>query len=399
MSESSTQSNPPRVLALCGNMVVVFGAERITFEILRVLRESGVEVHCIINEWENHRIRPLAESIGASTSIGIYGYALKRTINPLRLLSNAFQVVRTSSGLLRDCKRFRASHVLAPDFIAVLKNAPALLFLRASGVSVVLRSSTNPNRGRFYDLLWRWMISPLTSLVVVPSKFTASRCEDAGVPSDKVRVIRNTVPRRTISPDADAEVVALARSRRTLLCIGQIAPFKGVHLAVAASLALLDRGEDVQLVIGGAAPQWPPDYVRYYEAQREEVIARGAQERVHFVGSVSNVAELMEASYLLLAPIPEEESFCLVVLEAKYAGLPVVAFRRGAVPELVEHEKTGYLCRGLDGDSLLEGIDYFLSNPKRRNEAMEASRRAVSGPANDCAPEAFAQAWRSVFTG
>jgi hypothetical protein len=64
MPTSSPKSDAaPRVLALCGNMVVVFGAERMTFEILRVLREGGAEVHCIINEWENHRIRPLVDSI------------------------------------------------------------------------------------------------------------------------------------------------------------------------------------------------------------------------------------------------------------------------------------------------------------------------------------------------
>ncbi len=54
-------------------MVVVYGMERMSFEILRVLRESGAEVHCVLNEWERHRIEPLAESIGASWSTGIYG--------------------------------------------------------------------------------------------------------------------------------------------------------------------------------------------------------------------------------------------------------------------------------------------------------------------------------------
>ena len=120
--------------------------------------------------------------------------------------------------------------------------------------------------------------------------------------------------------------------------------------------------------------------------------------RVHFVGNISNVLKLMESSFVFLAPIPEEEGFCLVALEAKSSGLPVVAFRRGAVPELVEHEETGFLCRGLDRESLIEGIDYFLSDAEARDRASEASRRAYMDPANDSSHHVFARAWQVLFT-
>ena len=44
-------------------MVIVSGMERMTFEVLRALKESKAEVHCILNDWENHRIRELVDSI------------------------------------------------------------------------------------------------------------------------------------------------------------------------------------------------------------------------------------------------------------------------------------------------------------------------------------------------
>ena len=143
------KSAHPRVLALCGNMIVVFGMERMTFEILRVLRESGADVHCILNEWENHRIHPLAESIGASWSTGFYQYTIRRTANPLRWLHYSWLVSRTSFGLLREYFRFRPTHVFVPDFFAVLRNAPALAVLRIAGVPVVMRSPTNPSAAAF----------------------------------------------------------------------------------------------------------------------------------------------------------------------------------------------------------------------------------------------------------
>ncbi len=387
-----------RVIACCGNMVVVYGMERMSFEILRVLRESGAEVHCVLNEWERHRIEPLAESIGASWSTGIYGYDLKRTRNPLRLLWYCWNILRTSRGLLRDHERFRATHVFVPEYVAALRNAPALLLMKARGVPVILRLPTAPDRGRFYKRLWRWVIPPLVTTIVAQSEFTRGRCEEAGVPSGKTVLIKNAIPRRSLDSDADRAVIDLARSRRTLLCVGQIAPFKGTHIAVDATLALLDRGEDLQLVVAGAEPTWPPERVRYFQSMRDEVATRGYEDRVHFVGNISNVLKLMESRFVFLAPIPEEEGFCLVVLEAKSSGLPVVAFRRGAVPELIEHEETGFLCRGLDRESLIEGIDYFLSDAEARDRASEASRRAYMGPANDSAHHVFARAWQALFS-
>lgn len=391
-------SGSVRVIACCGNMVVVYGMERMSFEILRVLRESGAEVHCVLNEWERHRIEPLAESIGASWSTGIYGYPLVRTRNPLRLLWYCWKSARTSFGFLRDQKRFRATHVFVPEYVAALRNAPALLLMKARGVPVILRLPTAPERGRFYDLLWRFVLPRLATTIVAQSEFTRGRCEQAGVPSGKTVMIKNTIPRRSCDSDADRAVIDLVRSRRTLLCVGQIAPFKGTHIAVNATLALLERGEDLQLVVAGSEPVWPPERVSYFRKMRNEVAARGLEDRVHFVGNVSNVLKLMESSFVFLAPILQEESFGLVMLEAKSAGLPVVAFRRGAIPELVEHEETGFLCRGLDRDSLIEGIDYFLSDAEARERASDASRRSYADPANDSAHLVFASAWRGLFS-
>ena len=42
-----------RVVACCGGMVIVSGLERMTFEVLRLAREHGGAVHCIVNSWEN----------------------------------------------------------------------------------------------------------------------------------------------------------------------------------------------------------------------------------------------------------------------------------------------------------------------------------------------------------
>ncbi len=387
-----------RIVACCGGMVVVFGMERITFEVLRVLREAGADVHVIVNSWESHRIRALAERIGASVSTGrYYDTFSRRARNPVRYLQMARDVFLTSAGLLRDARKFDASHVLVPEFVSLLRNAPALLFLRALGTPVYLRTATAPDRGRFYDFLWRFVIPRLATKIVAQSEFTLHRCREAGVSDSKLVLIKNTLPRRDVAAGADAAVLETARLRPTLLCAGQIAPFKGTHLAVDATLSLLEKGSDVQLIVAGRAPEWPPEFVDYHARMRERIDRSGRSDRFHFVGPVENVPGLMRESFLFLAPYQGEESFGITVLEAMSAGLPVVAFALGAIPELVEHERTGYLCKGYDAESLVAGVEFFLGSSTVRESARERSLDRFHGEDFDCSPQAFARSWRRLF--
>ena len=388
----------PRVIACCGGMVVVSGMERMTFEVLRVIRERGGVVHCIVNGWENHRIVPLAERIGASWSIGFYNVGFTGgTFNPIPHVKALWDVVRTSAELLRDALRFRPTHVLVPDYAAALRNAPTLALLRLLGVRIVFRLGNAPERGRRYDVLWRRVLPPLVSMFVPNSRFSRDRLLEIGVPAGKITLIRNALSRRVLQERTDEDVVRLVASRPTLLTVGQIAPFKGTHLAVDATLRLIAEGCDVQAVIVGALPEWPPDLVEYVRDLQDRVARAGVADRVHFVGMHENVTAIMRAGYLLAAPILQEETFGNVVLEARSVGLPVVTFTRGGLAELVTHKSTGFLCSTSDLDGLLEGLRYFVTQPAERARASAASLAAAESADDDCAPAEFGRRWWALF--
>jgi glycosyltransferase involved in cell wall biosynthesis len=397
-AQAAASRNAPRVIACCGGMVVVSGLERMTFEVLRVVRERGGRVHCIVNGWENFRIVPLAERIGASWSTGFYHYGFtRRTMNPIRHLRSLWDITRTSAGLLRDALAVKPTHVLVPEYTAVLRNAPALAVLRLFGVQIVFRVGNAPERGSLYDVLWRRLLPPFVSTFVPNSRFGLARLKDTGVPSRKITLIRNALSRRAVHADTDEEIVRLATSRRTLLTAGQIAPFKGTHLAVDLALDLLADGYDVQAIVAGAIPTWPPDLVAYVNELRSRVERAGAADRVHFVGPRENMAAIMRASYLLVAPILQEETFGNVVLEARSVGLPVVTFDRGALAELVSHRETGYVCPAADLAGLREGVAYFLDRPDERARASDASIAAAHRPDEDCTPAEFERRWWALF--
>jgi glycosyltransferase involved in cell wall biosynthesis len=397
-AQSVAAARTPRVVACCGGMVVVSGLERMTFEVLRVIRERGGAVHCIVNGWENHRIVPLAQAIGASWSTGFYHYGFSwRARNPIRHAQSLWDVVRTSAGLLRDALRFRPTHVLVPEYTAVLRNAPALALLRLLGVQIVFRIGNAPERGGVYEILWRRLLPPFVTTFVPNSRFGYARLQDTGVPARKITLIRNALSRRTVADGTDEEVVRLAASRRTLLTAGQIAPFKGTHLAVDAALSLIADGEDVQAIIAGAIPIWPADLVAYVADLRARIARAGAADRVHLVGARENMPAIMRASYLLVAPILQEETFGNVVLEARSVGLPVVIFDRGALGELVVHRETGYICPTTDAAGVREGLRYFLDRPSERDRASANSLAAAARPDDDCTSMEFERRWWALF--
>jgi glycosyltransferase involved in cell wall biosynthesis len=389
---------PTRVIACCGGMVMVSGLERMTFEVLGVVRKRGGSVHCIVNCWENHRIVEMAERIGASWSTGFYWYPFTtRPRTVLQTLQLLWDSVRTSAGLAREALRLRPTHVLTPEYSAVLRNAPTLAVLKLLGVKVVFRIANAPERGRIHEVLWRHVLPPFVTRFVPNSRFSYGRLRETGVPERKITLIRNALSRRPLAANTDDDVVRLAASRPTILSVGQIAPFKGTHLLVDAVLQLVSEGFDVQAIVVGALPHWPPEFVEYAERQREQVAAAGASDRVHFVGIRENVLEIMKSSYVLAAPILQEETFGNVVLEARSVGLPVVTFAHGGLTELVAHRRTGYLCDTADLPGLLAGLRYFLARPGERAAASISSLAVSAEPDNDCTSVEFERRWWAMF--
>ncbi len=397
-SLARSAGDPVRVIACCGGMVLVSGLERMTFEVLGVVRRNGGTVHCIVNGWENEKIVELAERIGASWSTGFYWYTFSsRPRTLVKALQMIWDVVRTSAGLARVAPRVRPTHVLAPEHIAVLRNAPALALLRMLGVRVVFRLAMAPERGRVQHVLWRYVLPPFVTRFVPNSRFSYGRLVDERVTRDKITLVRNALSRRPMSSETDEDVIALARRRPTILTVGQIAPFKGTHLAVDAALKLIEDGVDAQAIILGDPPLWPQDLVEYTARLRARVAAAGATDRIHFVGLRENALEIMKASYVLAAPILQEETFGNVVLEARSVGLPVVTFARGGIPELVEHGRTGYICDTPDVPGLLAGLRHYFDDRAVRDAAGANCLRVTAAPDNDCTTAEFERRWWSMF--
>lgn len=120
-----------------------------------------------------------------------------------------------------------------------------------------------------------------------------------------------------------------------VLFLGRIAADKGVHLAIDAA-----RQAGRAITIAGKCND--PAEEPYFE---REVVPRLGED-AQWVGEVDQRTkrELLSQAHCLVFPICWEEPFGMVMIEAMACGTPVVALRRGSVPEVVEHGVSGYVC-------------------------------------------------------
>ncbi|GJD62807.1 glycosyltransferase [Methylobacterium frigidaeris] len=123
--------------------------------------------------------------------------------------------------------------------------------------------------------------------------------------------------------------------RSYALVLGRVAPEKGFHHALDAS-----RLAGARLLAAGRVFPYPA-HRRYFA---EEVVPR-LDARRRFVGPAEGPAKrrLLAEARCVLIPSTVPETSSLVAMEALASGTPVVAFRAGALPEIVEHGVTGLI--------------------------------------------------------
>lgn len=85
---------------------------------------------------------------------------------------------------------------------------------------------------------------------------------------------------------------------------------------------------------------------RYYREAVEPLLGDG----IEFIGEVDEPAkaELLSNASALLFPIDWPEPFGLVVIEAMAFGIPVIAWRQGAMPEIIDEGETGFVVDSID---------------------------------------------------
>ena len=159
--------------------------------------------------------------------------------------------------------------------------------------------------------------------------------------------------------------------RPTVLCVARMYRRKRIEDLLTAALRLRDGVPRVQVRVVGSGPE----HERLLRLHTE----LGLGDSVHFLGEVSRgrlAEEYVNADCFCLPSV--QEGFGIVFLEAMAAGLPVVACRAAAIPEVVPDGVAGRLVAPRNPEQLAEALEEILTDSARRKEYGEAARRRAA---------------------
>lgn len=205
---------------------------------------------------------------------------------------------------------------------------------------------------------WR----PIVDLVVCPSRAFADELERYGVPVDAI--VPNGIRIRPLV-EQPASVPAF------LAFAGRLVPEKGTHILLEA-LALLPRSlAHVRLRIAGDGPE---------RASLQSLADNlGLGDRVEFLGHLSreDVERTLATATVQVVPSLWAEPFGLVAIEAMARGTPVMVSAAGALAELVEEGRTGYLVPPGDAGALARRLTEVMTAPDGLASVRHEARRVA----------------------
>ena len=359
------------------------GVSRHVQELARALGEKGAHVIlvCVSTDGHSGFPRPGIEE-------RLEGYEIER-----ELADVGVQVVRVAPHLLhwtldgREVRRVMERLVAERRIDAVLGfyNEVSHLpeFLREKGVRFGVIASwlsyrmalAAERQGKGLRGLWmrranrRFVVEPYRAaeIVFANSNFTRGELVDVlGCDPRRIHVTYLGVkPLFFAVPRAEPEEI------RRFVFFGRLVPEKGIGDALAALGDLARAGKD----------GWTFRVMGSGDLERVRALARahGIEQKLELSGHQGDDALRMELARAHVALLPSHsESFGLSIAEAQAAGLPVVAYAAGAVPEVVEAGKSAWLAPLGDVRALRSALEETLDDPHATWNRGLAGRERVS---------------------
>lgn len=307
----------------------------------------------------------------------------------LRRIEYPWAMLRLARFLRRERIDILHTHLFEPSVIGLLAGG-----LAGTKTRVLTRhySDYHTRINKKWHLRLDQLCTRLSDGVIAVSDHTAEHLiEVEKAPRSKVHTVLNGIDfDRVKLSDSDAPKHVRrefnAEDAHLLVILARLHPEKGHTYLFRALPEVQGRTKKpIKLIVAGAGP--------FDKAYREEVKKLGCADAVEFVGYRNDSPDLMAAADLVVLP-SLAEAFGLVLTEALYLGVPVVATRVGGIPEIVEHGVNGLLVPPADSRALADAIVKLLEDPQRRKEMAGAGRGKIEDRFNF---EAMVRAYEQIY--
>ena len=247
---------------------------------------------------------------------------------------------------------------------------------RVAGVPYVVTSRHNDNRAlriRVARKLNRRMWRRVDAGIAISEAVRQFVLRSEGAPPERVCTIHYGLDPQTVNapPDARARLRAELGLPEGALLVGSVCRLirqKGLAYGLRGFAEVAEAFPSAHYVLAGRGP--------LQQALQAEAHMLGVGERVHFLGWREDAHAVMAALDVLLAP-SLWEGFGLIFLEAMALGVPIVATRVSAIPEVVADGETGWLVPPRNPEAIAEALRAALGDPAERRARGETGRRRL----------------------
>jgi glycosyltransferase involved in cell wall biosynthesis len=275
-----------------------------------------------------------------------------------------------------------SSRIGSVDVLHAYTDPHLLMFPKARTRLFHLQTPVPDRPARTYSRL----VNRADAVVCCSSFIRDQFLENIAYPEHRVFQVTNGIDERRFD-DANGTVLraewGVDPETPVLLFAGALVQEKGLLYLLKAARELQNRFE-FQIVVAGSAALWlTPDFSDDGENGRYTRMVREAAEGlpVRWLGSVSvdQMPRVHAAADLFVCPSAWDEPFGMVACEAMAAGKPVIASRRGGLPEIVVDGETGLLVPSEDVAALTFALARLLEDrnlaARMGQKGKERSRR------------------------
>jgi L-malate glycosyltransferase len=199
----------------------------------------------------------------------------------------------------------------------------------------------------------RWSWRHVDQVLSVSTALADRMAECIGFPSTKIQVISNGVDTDRFQPSSLAKhelrrQLALPVDGFLVGMVARLVPFKNHNGMLQALAQLRGAGVEIHLALAGDGP------LRAELAELAQTL--NVADRVHFLGELADTSRLLGALDVLVSNSSHNEGMSNAILEAMACGIPVVATRVAASPELLDEGAAGILVAPRDIGELAAAI-------------------------------------------
>ena len=326
--------------------------------VCRALKERGVESVVVYSEELTSEVTDVMRANGVNTAT----------------LSLRKGVASYYRGLVR-LRREHSIEMVHIEFFDYF--APVAWLARLAGMKQIIFMDRNSGDWRprswtshLVGLRARLACRPMTHLIAI-SDFIRRRLIRLGIAPTKITRVYLGVELERFAPDPEARAIlgrelGFGPEDLVVASVMQLLPRKNPAVLVEACGLLAKRGIRIRLLVAGDGP---------LHSELEELgHTLGIGDRVHWLGHQARPERVMQAADLFVLT-SVGEAFGLVLAEAMACGLPIVGSNSGAIPEIVEDGKTGFLVPPLSPEGFADAIDKLAHDASLRLRMGAAGRR------------------------